>query len=458
MFEGLGQLFFISMSRVALHTLGCKLNFAETATIARQFAERGFEVADFGTSVDVVVLNTCTVTEKADRECRQFVRRALRHSPGAYVIVTGCYAQLQPEQIAAITGVDLVLGSKEKFSVFEHATFVKGQRATVYVSPVQASVDTAMADSSGYNERTRAFLKIQDGCDYQCSFCTIPLARGSSRSAQIPEFVERANRIAEEGYREVVLTGVNVGDYESSRSENLIDVLNALESISGIERIRISSIEPNLLPDGLLRRWIESPKVCNHFHIPLQSGSDSVLKAMRRRYNREYYAGRIGAIKAAAPDAGIGADVIVGFPGETDQMFEETYQFLTEQPLSYLHVFAYSERSNTRAVELEGKVEVRVRNERSERLRILSEKKRRAFCEGLRGTKVSVLFETPLQQGIQSGLTEEYVRVQVPSDHSLENEIHGVLVNDIQEGICIGQLNVKTEAMRISTHMESMVA
>ena len=441
------------MGRVALHTLGCKLNFAETATIARQFTQRGFEVVDFGKPADVVVLNTCTVTEKADRECRQLVRRALRRSPDAFVIVTGCYAQLQPEQIASIKGVDLVLGSKEKFSVFDHGVFVKRTIPDIRVSSLAAADSVAMADSSGYDDRTRAFLKIQDGCDYHCSFCTIPLARGSSRSAPVSEVVARAREIVEKGYREVVLTGVNVGDYQSGNSEKLIDLLRALEFVDGIERIRISSVEPNLLNDDLLRYWLDSRKVCNHFHIPLQSGSDPVLKRMRRRYNRDWYAGRMASIKAADPDAGIGADVIVGFPGETDALFDETYQFLVDQPLSYLHVFSYSERSNTTAVRLDDKVDPKVRNERSERLRILSEKKRRAFCEGLKGRGVRVLFESPLHGGIQTGLTEEYARIHARWDESLENRMKNVLVNEIRDGVCIGDIMSQADARR-----ESLVA
>ena len=428
------------MSKVALHTLGCKLNFAETATIARQFTDRGYDVVDFGSPADVVVLNTCTVTEKADRECRQLVRRALRRSPGAYVIVTGCYAQLQPEQIGTISGVDLVAGSKEKFSLFEYATFEKSPKAVFHVSAIQESISVSMADSAGFGERTRAFVKIQDGCDYQCSFCTIPLARGTSRSVSIQEVAARAREIAEKGYKEIVLTGVNVGDYETDGKDNLLDVITTLESIDGIERIRISSIEPNLLKDELLARWIESPKVCNHFHIPLQSGSDAVLKNMKRRYNTSWYAGRIAAIKASAPEAGIGADVIVGFPGETDSQFEETYQFLVKQPLSYLHVFSYSERPNTKAAVMDDKSNARQRAERSERLRILSDKKRHSFHAGLIGTTVSVLFEAPIQDGIQSGLSREYARTYVRRGRSLENEVRTVRVTGVRDGACIAEI------------------
>ena len=428
------------MSKVALHTLGCKLNFAETATIARQFTDRGYDVVDFGSPADVVVLNTCTVTEKADRECRQLVRRALRRSPGAYVIVTGCYAQLQPEQIGTISGVDLVAGSKEKFSLFEYATFEKSPKAVLHVSAIQESISVSMADSAGFGERTRAFVKIQDGCDYQCSFCTIPLARGTSRSVSIQEVAARAREIAEKGYKEIVLTGVNVGDYETDGKDNLLDVITTLESIDGIERIRISSIEPNLLNDELLARWIESPKVCNHFHIPLQSGADAVLKKMKRRYNTNWYAGRIAAIKASAPEAGIGADVIVGFPGETDSQFEETYQFLVKQPLSYLHVFSYSERPNTKAAVMDDKTNARQRAERSERLRILSDKKRHSFHAGLIGTTVSVLFEAPIQDGIQSGLSREYARTYVRRGRSLENEVRTVRVTGVRDGACIAEI------------------
>ena len=440
MFDSFGQLFFMLMGKVALHTLGCKLNFAETATIARQFTDRGYEVVAFGNPADVVVLNTCTVTEKADRECRQLVRRALRRSPSAYVIVTGCYAQLQPEEIGAIEGVDLVAGTQEKFRLFEHATFEKHARAVLRVSSVHASHNVSMADSAGYDERTRAFVKIQDGCDYQCSFCTIPLARGPSRSVSVQDIVARAKEIAAGGYKEIVLTGVNVGDYTADNRDDLLEVIKALESVERIERIRISSVEPNLLDDELLGYWIESTKVCNHFHIPLQSGSDAVLKRMKRRYNTNWYAGRIESIKAAAPNAGIGADVIVGFPGETDTLFEETYQFLVEQPLSYLHVFSYSERSNTEASVMDGKIDPHVRSERSERLRILSDRKKRVFQERLIGTVVPVLFETPVGNGIQSGLTGEYVRIHVSGPGSFENEVRQILITGIREGVCIGEI------------------
>lgn len=445
------------MGKVALHTLGCKLNFAETATIARQFAQRGFEIVDFGTPADVVVLNTCTVTEKADRECRQLVRRALRRSPEAFVVVTGCYAQLQPELVGSMEGVDLVLGSKEKLRIFDYTAFVKGPRAAIHAAPIRESVKTSIADSSGFDDRTRAFLKIQDGCDYHCSFCTIPLARGGSRSASIPEVLERAREIARQGYKEIVLTGVNVGDYAAD-GEKLIGLLRSLESVEGLDRIRISSIEPNLLDDDLLGYWTESVKICNHFHIPLQSGSDSVLRGMRRRYTTDWYTGRIAAIKAAAPDAGIGADVIVGFPGETDSLFEEGYQFLVEQPLSYLHVFSYSERGNTAAVRFDAKVDPRLRSERSERLRILSEKKREAFHGTFKGKEVSVLFEAPLPDGTQRGLTGEYARVHVPSPRSLENEIVSVIVNEIREGHCLGNVMNETEGIQVAVRRGSLVA
>ncbi len=429
------------MKRVALHTLGCKLNFAETSTIGRQFVERGYEVVDIDQPAEVCVINTCSVTERADRECRQIVRRALRHSPQAFVIVVGCYAQLQPKEIASIPGVDLVLGTKEKFELFRYAeSFQKVGTAKALVAPVNELNDFNAASSAGFCERTRAFLKIQDGCDYGCAFCTIPLARGASRSVAIVEALAQAKSIAEAGYKEIVLTGVSVGDYGRKINSSLVELLRQLVALEGLERLRISSIELNLLDDELLEFWLSNPKLCKHFHIPLQGGSDELLKAMRRRYLTSSYADRVDAIKAACPGAAIGADLIVGFPGETDPLFEETYRFLVDLPISYLHVFTYSERPNTVAVRMPNHVEPRIRFERSEMLRILSAKKRRAFYESFAGTAVDVLFEAEKERGWMTGLSSEYVRVHVPTTDNLVNQIKRVRIQHIESEGCIGEL------------------
>jgi threonylcarbamoyladenosine tRNA methylthiotransferase MtaB len=429
------------MKRVALHTLGCKLNAAETATIGRQFLERGFQVVEIDEQADVCVINTCTVTERADRECRQIVRRALRHSPGAYVAVVGCYAQLQPETIAAIEGVDLVLGTQEKFDLFRYtADFRKQPQTRIVVSPIEQIETFRAASSADASDRTRAFLKIQDGCDYTCSFCTIPRARGESRSVSIEEIVSQAQTIVRDGYKEIVLTGVNVGDYGKKIGTNLLSLLRALVSLQDLERIRISSIEPNLLTDEVLDFWLSTEKLCKHFHLPLQSGTNHLLKQMRRRYGKEWYAKRVERIKSALPDAAIGADVIVGFPGETDSLFEATYQFLNELPVSYLHVFTYSQRPHTPAASYPNQVEPRIRFERSERLRNLSVKKRRAFYESFLGKTVDVLFESELRRGTQTGLTSQYVRVHVPWQHNLTNRILPVRVTAVNPDACTGYL------------------
>lgn len=429
------------MRKVAIHTLGCKLNFAESSTIAGQFRSQGYQVVDIDDAADVCVINTCSVTERADRECRQIVRRALRHSPNAYVIVAGCYAQLRPEQLATIPGVDLVLGTAEKFSIFQYSSdFIKSECAKTFVSPIK-SVDTFdPASSAGSDDRTRAFLKIQDGCDYSCAFCTIPLARGGSRSMPVGSIVAQARAAVEEGYLEIVLTGVNVGDYGTKIGTSLVGLVRELVQVDGLERIRISSIEPNLLTDELLSLWASNSKICNHFHIPLQGGNDYILRGMRRRYLTEQYRNRISSVRTMLPDAGIGADVITGFPGETDELFEETYKFLVDLPISYLHVFTYSERPNTMALTISGKVEPRIRFERSEMLRNLSERKRRAFYESLVGSTREVLFEEKLSTAEWTGLTGEYMRVRVSSPEDLSNKIRIVKIVELQEAHCTGTL------------------
>ena len=429
------------MRRVAIHTLGCKLNFAESSTIAGQFRGHGYEIVGIDEPADVCVINTCSVTERADRECRQIVRRALRHSPNAYVIVSGCYAQLKPDQLAAIPGVDLVLGTAEKFSIFQYGSdFIKSECAKTFVSPITRANTFDPASSAGSDDRTRAFLKIQDGCDYSCAFCTIPLARGSSRSVEEDSLVVQAMSAVEEGYKEIVLTGVNVGDYGAKIGTNLTRLLGKLVAVDGLKRIRISSIEPNLLTDELLTLWASNSKICNHFHIPLQGGNDHILRSMRRRYLTDLYLNRIERIRALLPDAGIGADVITGFPGETDQLFEETYRFLVDLPISYLHVFTYSERPNTAALSIPGRVEPRIRFERSDMLRNLSVRKRRAFHESFVGSVRDVLFEEQMASGEWTGLTGEYVRVRASSTTNLSNQSRAVRIIEIQEEHCIGDL------------------
>ena len=335
---------------VALHTLGCKLNFAETSSLGGQFIDRGYDLVEPGGHADVVLLNTCSVTGVAERECRQLIRRALRKSPGAYIIVTGCYAQLAPEEVASINGVDLVLGTKEKFTVFEFADiFQKGNAPQVFVSEVGTADTFGPAMSTSAGERTRGYLKVQDGCDYHCTFCTIPLARGESRSQSVAGSIRQTEQLVLQGFKEIVLTGVNVGDYGRKQGEDLSGLLRHLVKVPGLRRIRVSSIEPNLLTEELLELIAGQQVLCKHFHIPLQSGSDSVLRRMRRRYTTKQYADLVHRVRAQFPEGGIGADVIVGFPGETDEEFQETYRFLTELPVSYLHVFSYSERPHTPA-------------------------------------------------------------------------------------------------------------
>ena len=429
------------MKKVALHTLGCKLNFAETSTIGREFVSRGYEIVAPDQPLDIFVLNTCSVTERADRECRQIIRRTLRHSPDAYVVVTGCYAQLQPEEIASIGGVDLVLGAREKFDVFRHAgTFTKQNTSQVFVSCIDEATDVTIASSAEVGGRTRAFLKIQDGCDYACAFCTIPLARGASRSVPVHDVLREAHRLAEQNFREIVLTGVNVGDYGRKNGTTLLHLMQELERVDGIERIRISSIEPNLLTREMADLVLSSEKFCNHFHIPLQSGSDAVLRLMRRRYVRDHYRDRVEYIRSNDPDAGIGADVIVGFPGETDALFEETYRFLADLPVTYLHVFTYSEREHTPASTCAGRVEPRIRYERNEMLRNLGYKKKESFYRSFIGKTMPVLFEHAHADGAISGLTANYIRVETTGDAAVTNTIRPVRIVGADGERCSGEV------------------
>jgi threonylcarbamoyladenosine tRNA methylthiotransferase MtaB len=429
------------MKTVALHTLGCKLNFAETSTIGRQFLRRGFEVVDHDQPADVFVLNTCSVTERADRECRQLVRRALRRSPSAYVIVIGCYAQLQPGELAAIDGVDLVLGASERFHIFDYAAeFVKQPIPQTFVSCIDEATEFTPAFSAEVGGRTRAFLKIQDGCDFLCAFCTIPQARGHSRSQPSTEVLTQARIIASQGYREIVLTGVNVGEYGKHLGTDLLALLQSLAMVDGIERIRISSIEPNLLTREIIDFVISSDRFCNHFHVPLQSGSDRVLRLMRRRYQREQYRALVEYITDTDPDAAIGVDVISGFPGETDAYAEESRRFLADLPVAYLHAFTYSERPGTQALELPDPVEPKIRFERTERLRLLGQRKRAAFYNRFVGRTQPVLFESIGEGGLARGLTTNYIRVEAPPDTTVLNAVRDVIITGVTENACTAQL------------------
>ena len=433
------------MKSVALHTLGCKLNYSETSTLAKQFEDKGMKLSNYGDKSDIFVLNTCSVTDNADKECRQIIRSVLRKNPETYVIVTGCYAQLQPVEIAGIEGVDLILGSKEKLRLFEYLEDVentscifKEPETKIYVSEVGSKDDEIKgAYSADIDSRTRAFLKIQDGCDYGCSFCTIPMARGVSRSLPINEVIDNAKKIIDSGYKEIILTGVNTGDYRyiaEGKTNRLYDVLLELEKLE-IERIRISSIEPNLLTDEIISLVKSSDKICNHFHIPLQSGDSDVLKLMRRRYNLGFFRELIEKVNVEIPDVGIGVDVIIGFPGETDENFRNTYEFLNAMQISYLHVFSYSERKNTLAVSMPGKVDILKRKQRSEVLRNLSAKKKYDFYSRFIGTKQKVLFENKVTNSggkdFIEGWTDNYIRVRIKNELSLQNSITEVILNNL---------------------------
>jgi threonylcarbamoyladenosine tRNA methylthiotransferase MtaB len=426
---------------VSLHTLGCKLNFSETSTIGKEFLKNGYSIVDLESKADIYVFNTCTVTENAEKECRQLVRRALRNNPDAFIIVTGCYAQLRPEEIAKIEGVDAVLGSNEKFRIFSILNdFNKKDLSCIYVSPLDELNQFGKAHSTDADNRTRAFFKIQDGCDYKCSFCTIPLARGKSRSMNPDEVVKEFKSLVDEGYKEIILTGVNVGDYGKNFSTDLYNLLLKLIEIEGDFRIRISSIEPNLLSDKIIELTATSEKMCKHFHIPLQSGSPEILKLMQRRYTVNDYKKVIEKVVAKISDCGIGIDVIVGFPGETENHFNETYKFLTELPFSYLHVFTYSERPNTKAITLDGKVEINQRKTRNNMLRILSDKKKYAFYHSMIGSELEVLLEAENDNGMIKGFSSNYVRVALPFDEKLINTFVKVRVKEIRDGLAVSEL------------------
>ena len=416
---------------VAFYTLGCKLNFSETSTIGRSLSAEGYKKVDFHEGADVYVINTCSVTDNADKKCKKIVKEALRHNPNAFVTVIGCYAQLKPQEIANIEGVDLVLGAAEKFNISDYIGEAKKlETAIVKEGKIKEVLDYHASYSIG--DRTRTFLKVQDGCDYFCSFCTIPLARGASRSDTIANVVKQAKEIVAQGTKEIVLTGVNTGDFGSGTTENFYQLLQALDEVEGLARLRISSIEPNLLTDEIIAFVANNSKcVVPHFHIPLQSGSDQLLKSMRRKYDTSLYRSRIEKIKTLMPQACIGVDVIIGYPGETDELFLETYNFLNQLDISYLHVFTYSERVNTTAQKLPGKVPMKTRNERSKMLHILSDKKRRFFYEQQLQKKFPVLWEAENDQDIMYGFTSNYVKVQTNYDPSLVNEIMEVQLEQI---------------------------
>lgn len=424
--------------KVAFYTLGCKLNFSETSTIARSFEDEGFQRVDFEERADIYVINTCSVTDNADKRFKSIVKNALKKNDNAFLIAVGCYAQLKPEELANVEGVDLVLGATEKFKVTDYINDLsKNDMGEVH------SCEISEADfyvgSYSVGDRTRAFLKVQDGCDYKCTYCTIPLARGISRSDTLENVLKNAKEISEKNIKEIVLTGVNIGDYGKGEFGNkkhehtFYELVQALDDVEGIDRLRISSIEPNLLKNETIDFVSNSKTFVPHFHIPLQSGSDTLLKLMKRRYMRQIYTDRVSIIKEKMPNACIGVDVIVGFPGETDELFLETYNYLNEMDISYLHVFTYSERPNTEAASMEGVVSANVRKKRSKMLRGLSVKKRRAFYESQLGTDHTVLFESENKEGYIQGFTENYVKVKTPWNPSLVNTIHDIQLTKIDE-------------------------
>lgn len=425
---------FAVMSRVAIHTLGCKLNYSESSTIVRQLESNGFTKVDFTEESDIYIINTCSVTDNADKKCRTTVKAVLKQNPEAYVVVIGCYAQLKPKEISEIPGVDMVLGAAEKFNMIEHLhSLQKEEKAIVFNKNIKETQEFVPAFS--YGDRTRSFLKVQDGCDYFCSFCTIPLARGKSRNASVAETVAKAKEVADTNIKEVVITGVNIGDFGADQdyAETLYDLLLELDKVEGIERYRISSIEPNLLTNEIIDFVSASDKFVPHFHIPLQSGDDEILLKMRRKYLSELYADRIARIKKRMPNSCIGVDVIVGFPGETEEHFLNTYNFLNELDISYLHVFPYSERNNTTAKKMEGKVLKADKMERAKRLRILSEKKKRYFYETQLGKSMQVLWEEERQGDNMQGFSENYVRFEAPYDSTKVNTIEILNFDQINE-------------------------
>jgi len=433
------------MKKVAFDTLGCKLNFSETSTIKRQFRNQEYEITDFDDKADVYVINTCSVTLNANRACRKTVRRALRKNPNAFVAVIGCYAQLEPEEIAEIDGVDVVLGAKDKFNLLDlFDSFEKQDETLIYNTDVNEAVDFHNAFSS--DDRTRAFMKVQDGCSYNCSFCTIPLARGKSRSPKIATILDNARHLVDEGYKEIVITGVNVGDFGANTDENFFMLVKALDDVDGLERIRFSSVEPNLMRDEIIRYVAESDKIQPHFHMPLQSGSDDMLKLMRRRYLSDIYRQRVELIRSLMPDACIGVDVITGHPGETEERFQKTMDFIDSLDISYLHVFTYSERPDTHALDLEPVIPKPERKKRNHMLRRLSAKKRFNFDVHFVGQTRPVLFEGAESDGFMQGWTDNYVRVAIPFNEKYINKIVPVRIGKrTKEGFFMGHLDEETK-------------
>jgi len=440
---------------VAFHTLGCKLNYSETSAIGRQFEDNGYSAVKFDQGADIYVINTCSVTDFADRKCRKVVRQALRKAPNAKVVMIGCYAQLKPKEISEIPGVDLVLGAAEKFRILDYIDSLEKatDKGMVHAGEVTDAKDFINAFSFG--DRTRSFLKVQDGCDYKCSFCTIPQARGNSRSNTVESIVANANSIAEMGVKEIVLTGVNIGDFgngteviegiKPKKEALFIDLIRALDEVERIERFRISSIEPNLCTNEIIEFVANSQRFMPHFHMPLQSGNNKQLKMMRRRYKRELYQERVDTIKKLMPYCCIGVDVIVGFPGETEADFLETYQFINNLDISYLHVFTYSERANTPAAEMEGGVPMHIRRERNEKLRILSEKKRQYFYRQFINQTRPVLFEVHKNEALMAGFTDNYVKIETPINKELINQIATAQLTEINKN---GQMTVCLEGAK----------
>lgn len=428
---------------VAFHTLGCKLNFAETSTIARTLTDAGYQKVNFDEPAKVYIINTCSVTENADKECKLHVKRAAKANPEGLVAIIGCYAQLKPEEISGIEGVDLVLGAKEKFNILSYLDDLEKSESRAEIHSCEIDETDFFVGSYSIGDRTRAFLKVQDGCDYKCTYCTIPLARGISRSDTIDNVVANAKEIAGRDIKEIVLTGVNIGDYGKGEFGNkkhehtFLDLISELDKVEGIERIRISSIEPNLLKDESIDLVSKSRSFVPHFHIPLQSGSDKLLKKMKRRYLTKLYYNRVNKIREVMPDAAIGVDVIVGFPGETEELFMETYNFLNDLPISYLHVFTYSERENTEAADMQGAVPIPERKRRNKMLRILSEKKKMEFYRTQLGKKLPVLWEHENKNGMMYGFTENYVRVSKIFDEKSVNQIEMIILDKILEEGCV---------------------
>ncbi|TVR85332.1 MAG: tRNA (N(6)-L-threonylcarbamoyladenosine(37)-C(2))-methylthiotransferase MtaB [Saprospirales bacterium] len=422
-----------SPKSVALYTLGCKLNFSESSAIGRSFQNAGYGLADFDNGADIYVINTCSVTDFADRKCRKIIRRARRVNPDALVVVTGCYAQLKPDEIAGFDGVDMVLGAAEKFRIVEYVNALDmGGHTVVKAGNIKQFLPFETSWSQG--DRTRAFLKVQDGCDYKCSFCTIPQARGESRSDSIPNVAAHAEQLGRDGIREIVLTGVNIGDFrEPETGLGFIDLIRELDRISTVDRFRISSIEPNLCSDEIIAFVAGSDRFMPHFHMPLQSGNNKQLKLMRRRYGRELYADRVSEIKRLMPHACIGVDVIVGFPGETEEDFEQSYRFINELDVSYLHVFTYSERANTPAAEMEGAIDMGVRKERNQRLRMLSEKKKNYFYRQFEGQTREVLLEHNREVGFLTGFTDNYIKLNLQASDDMVNTIVEAKIGNLTE-------------------------